>query len=304
LKNKPLSYIGKHFFFLIGIIIIVFLIKKAGVKHLITTVLTLSPVYLLLTIICWLGFLLLCAYRFKRCASLKLSNVKIFKIYLAGILLNYAAMVQGFGNIAKITLLKHNKVDVSQSTAGISLEMFYDIFFSVLYILVFAIFTQLNLFSLINVNGKVLIFIVFAAAVALLLFLIAVRKTKFVKKYFKFFRKGIEPKKVPEILTVTILIWCCAALMFVFLFKAQNYSLNFSVCMLANASAFAFGLITFIPGGLGVREAVVGIVLHYYNVPVETCISIALFNRFLGVAVVSMLLFFISLLERKPVRNV
>ncbi|GAX62986.1 integral membrane protein [Candidatus Scalindua japonica] len=68
--------------------------------------------------------------------------------------------------------------------------------------------------------------------------------------------------------------------------------------LFATTAAFILGLISFVPGGLGVRDAISAFVLHLSGLEAEMAISITLINRVIGICTVLVILTMINLAKK------
>jgi uncharacterized protein (TIRG00374 family) len=78
-----------------------------------------------------------------------------------------------------------------------------------------------------------------------------------------------------------LVYWVCDILCFYFVFHGFGYSINFGVLILGYSVATLAGLISFIPGGVGVTEGSLGLVFSGFGVPVAVALtSIIIFRLF------------------------
>lgn len=290
---------GRHFFLLIGCIILFFVIKKVGLSTIIHILITFSPFFLAIGLLVWISNLIIGAFRFKFILSSHVKFLDILEIYIYGSLFNYAAAIQGLGAGARIGLLKIKKVDFSKSTASIGTEIIYDIFLSIIFSILGIIFLRNLLINIIlqTVTLKFLIIPIIVLCLFLFIFWIF-RKHSFIENFLLNLLRSFSQKN--------LIINCCFSFgvqftgtLFTFLlYKAAGLHINFFLLFFAKRIGYLFGLVSCIPGGLGVRDAVTGYVCSLTGIPVDVTISISLITRFLSLVVNILLLGGMAFLKR------
>lgn len=291
---------GKFILMLAGIVILALLIKKVGVNELLGIVRQMNPFYIVIALIPWLLTLVFGAYRLKHIVDSDLSYFEIFRIYCYGYLLNYASPIQGFGAGAKIAMLKMKNIKFSKSSASISSELAYDILFTAMISFIFFVYHLDFIVSQLRGVLNVKLFLL-AAAIAVILLCAAFyfRKNAFVREFFSHLRGTFRLKRVMYIAPYTFFTWILPSIVIYLLFIAVNAKISLWIILGSISIGFILGLASFIPGGLGVRDAITAYIYSISGVPIGTTISVAIFNRIFTMATVLMVVFLIKVQERR-----
>ena len=288
----------KFILMFVGILILALLIKKAGLTKLWGTIIGMSPFYIMLAVLPWVLTMVLGAYRLKKIVNSKISFFDIFKIYSYGYLLNYASPVQGFGAGAKIAMLKMKNVKISKSSASVSSEIVYDIMLTLVVIILFFIY-HIN-FLLDQLSSIVNLKLFFAGILAVLVLLAAawfLRKKEFVKEFLEHLTGTFGFKNMAYLMPLTFLIWLLPAVTIYIIFIAAKAPIGLWIALGSLSMGFIFGLASFIPGGLGVRDAIMAYVYSLSGVSLETTISVTVFFRFFTIGIVLLVVILIKLYE-------
>ncbi|MFC1729997.1 YbhN family protein [candidate division KSB1 bacterium] len=290
---------GKFLLMLVGLLILVLLIKKVGLAQLMSIVNEMNPIYVLIAAVPWIFTMFAGAYRLKKLVSADINFFEIFKIYCYGFLLNYASPIQGFGAGAKIAMLKMKKVKVSKSSASVGSEIGYDILFSLAVVMIFFVY---HVDFLINQLKEVLnLNLIYIGLIILLMLIVAagiLRKHKFVVEFFEHLIGSFKLNKMKKLLPVTLLMWVLPATVIYLLFIAAGSPISYWIALGSICIGFIFGLASFIPGGLGVRDAITAYVYSLSGVPLDMTISIAIFNRFFTIGIVLLVVIFLKAYEK------
>jgi len=272
-----------------GLTILYLLIKKAGFENLLTTFVNLDAKYLMLGLFFWVLNLLVATYRFKAFCDIELPFKKLFDIYLYGVILNYASAIQGLGIGTKIGLLKLNKVKVPKSAASISLEIIFDILFAGS---VFIIFTLIYYDLIATKFGSANKFLILGLVAGILSLTGAMflRKIDFFRNFLGHLIEAFKMQRAISSFILTASIWLLGALLMHCLVLATGNHINFPIVLFATSSAFILGLISFVPGGLGVRDAISAFVLSLAGLEFNLSISVSLITRILSVITVLVIL--------------
>jgi uncharacterized membrane protein YbhN (UPF0104 family) len=262
---------------LVGFSIIYLLIRGAGFKNVIATFVNMDAKYLVLGL-CFLD------------------------IYLYGVILNYASAIQGLGIGAKMGLLKLNQVKVSKSAASISLEIIFDIIFAGS---VFIIFTLSYHDLIVTKFGSANRFFVLGLVAGILCIVGAIflRKIDFFRHFLGHITEAFKMQRALSSFILTALIWLLGALLMYCLVLATGNQINFLIILYATSSAFILGLISFVPGGLGVRDAISAFVLNLSGLELNVSISVSLINRILSIITVLVILMFGIVAKKFLIRN-
>lgn len=289
---------GKFILMLVGILILALLIKKVGVGELLEIIKGMNPFYIVLAIVPWILTLVIGAYRLKKLVKADIGFFEMFRIYCYGYLLNYASPIQGFGAGAKIAMLKMKKVKISKSSASVGSEIGYDVLFTLAIVVVFFVynlnFVAEQLKKVLNVN-----LIIAAAIIALVLLAAAwlLRKRQFVKEFFEHFFSSFRLKRMVKLMPATFFLWLLPACVIYLFFIAVNSPISYWIVLGSISAGFIFGLASFIPGGLGIRDAITAYLYSLSGIPIETTISIAIFNRFFTLGSVLIIVMVLKIYE-------
>jgi uncharacterized membrane protein YbhN (UPF0104 family) len=203
-------------------------------------------------------------------------------------------MIQGVGIGAKISLLSKKNVSSPQSIATVMLEILFDI-------IVTGIIASIYLSKVLIVNDgilKVLIGIVVIFALVLVFF----RENFWLKKFISSMRQSLGFRQIIANLSLTAAIWLSASMTLLMLLMSFGTELNLSNVwrtLAAQATGFVLGLITLIPGGIGIRDMTWAVVLEKGGISLPVASVAALMMRILSIASVVMILFLISLLHSR-----
>lgn len=290
---------GKFVLMLVGILILLLLIRKVGLDELLAVWNSMNKFYVLLAVVPWVLTIIFGAWRLKKIVNSDIGFFEIFKIYSYGYLLNYASPIQGFGAGAKIAMLRMKKVKVSRSSASIGSEIAYDILVTLLISAIFFIYhirflaEQLNglmNFKLMAIGAVIVIGLAVAAYI--------LRKKEFVRDFFSHLIGSFSLKNMASIFPLTLIIWVLPAIVVYLLFAAAGAKIGLWVILSSLSIGFLLGLATFVPGGLGVRDAITAYIYSISDVPLDMTISIAIFNRFFTIGVVVLICIAINIINR------
>jgi uncharacterized membrane protein YbhN (UPF0104 family)/ubiquinone/menaquinone biosynthesis C-methylase UbiE len=292
----------KFLLMLAGLLIIVVLLKTIGLSTFINNIKSMNPPLILLSLIPWFLALFFGAFRLKKILNENISMKDALQIYFSGFLLNYASFVQGFGAGAKVIMLKVKKVPIAKSTASVSSELLYDIFFSIIVAVIFSIYHLSFVIEQIKeITSSYLLFTLAIVAAVLILLIILLKNNSHVREYLKHIKTNFNLKNISLFLPITFLSWFMTSTTIFLFFKALNVNINIGIIMGGLTISFLLGLVSFIPGGLGVRDIIVSYIYSLAGVSLETAISVALFSRVYGIISVALFLFIINILKKSKV---
>lgn len=291
--------IARPFFMVLGAGILLFLIRKIGWSSFSSIVAHLSPGYILLALLAWLMNLLVAAQRFRALAAPHLKYFKVFEVVLVSYLLNYGSMVQGVGIGARVGLLKGEQVAVARSLAGTGAEVIFDLIFTVSVTLVFAIAVGFGKAHLGDIHPWP--FIVGALLGLGILFAIFYfgRRGGFWGRFAEGLKEAMALRRFFPNLVYTAAIWTFAAVSFYFILRAAGAHFDPLWTLAALAVGFVVGLISLVPGGLGVRDVSWVYVLSLGGVSIQMSGTAALFMRFMYIATVALLVFLVGLIRKR-----
>ena len=289
----------KYILSLIGCFILFLIIRKAGWNNIIGILSMLSPSFLCLAILAWILNLVIGALRFKKFLSTDLKFLEIFKIYLFGALLNYAAPIQGLGIGARVGMLKMKQVSVSRASAGIGSEIIYDIglstLISIIGLLIYGKVIIKDFPKMTNLNFFILPVILAILMLAIIWFL---RKSIFMKNFTKNILRSISLKNLVKNTLITLGLYSVGVLMVFSLYKSIGITINPLLLLFASRISYLFGLLSLIPGGLGVRDAITGYICSLAGIPIHTTLSIAVIGRFMCLMVIIAILLIIGVFKK------
>lgn len=295
---------GKFVLMLAGIVILLLLIQKVGLDELLAVWNSMNKFYVLLAVIPWVLTIVFGAYRLKKIVNSDIGFFEIFKIYSYGYLLNYASPIQGFGAGAKIAMLRMKNVKISKSSASISSEIGYDIILTLVIAAAFLAyhlnFVKEQIGTLIDVRLIAVGFIIILAA-TIVLFLF--RKKVFIKEFFSHILICFKPKNMLYIMPLTMLQWLLPSLVIWLFFIASGSPISLWIVIGSLAIGFILGMASFIPGGLGVRDAITAYIYTISSVSIEKAIAIAIFNRFFTIGSVLLIVIFIKISDSFKTKN-
>ena len=287
---------------LAGLTILYLLIREAGLKNILATFVNMDAKYLVLGLCFWVLNLLVATYRFKAFCEIKLPFKKILDIYLYGVILNYASAIQGLGIGAKIGLLKLNQVKVPKSAASISLEIIFDIIFAGSVFIVFTLIYYDLIAAKFGSTNKFLV-MGLVAGILCIVGVMFLRKIDFFRHFLGHITEAFKMQRALSSFILTALIWLLGALLMYCVVLATGNQINFLIILYATSSAFILGLISFVPGGLGVRDAISAFVLNLAGLELNVSISISLITRILSLITVLVILMIGTVAKKFLIRN-
>ena len=280
--------------------VLFYLISQVGLKQVFLHLSKMHLGWLSATFTCMVLVLCFATLRYRCLIATKLPFTALLEVILASFVLNYAAMVQGLGLGAKVAMLKTRQVPVSYSSAGIWLEICLDILVcsAIVVVLLLTMFES-------STNSFVLVAIplIFIAAVSLVFFILHRNPGRFaiVDQFIAAFREVSSVSRLSSALMYTIGIWMSGAGGFYCLLNAlqSGVAADLGLSVLAITSGFLTGLVSMVPGGIGVRELTWSYVVSQGGYPLELAGLAAILNRLFSILTVSVMLFALSLTKTK-----
>ena len=278
---------AKFILSLIGGYILFLVMKKAGWNNLTNVFYALTPLFFCLSILCWILNLVLGALRFRSVLSVNLSFLEILEIYLFGALLNYAAPIQGLGIGTRIGMLKFKQISILKSSAGIGSEVIYDIGFSILISIVgLTILGKTIIKDFIKATNWNSLLIPVILVLLLVISIYLFKKEVFIKNFIRNILKSFSLHNLYKNSIITLAMYAASVMMAYFLYKSANLKVNPFLLLFATRSAYLIGLLSLIPGGLGVRDSVFGYVCSLSGIPLNIALSISVILRFMAILTV------------------
>ncbi|NIO20377.1 MAG: flippase-like domain-containing protein [Candidatus Aenigmarchaeota archaeon] len=300
--------------FIIGIFVLTILVMNVGLSD-IAEAASLANIYLLLA-----SFLILILttmiknlrwnFLLKRVSKCGLKKSSL--IYFVGQLTN-EVMPIGSGELVRTYWVKRaDKSSFTKPLSSIIVERVFDLII-LLIIVIFGINIILNLegFSHFLVLSTLIILAVIVLAIRpkiikpLLRILPKKISSKILDKMEDFEKAKISYKKSVLFLTliVTIIAWLvetCGQMVLIYSF---GYSIPFFKVLAIVTISWLLGTFSFLPGGLGAREAVFAYLLTLSNVPLNVAITISLVYRAFVYLVFIILTVFFLLINKMRIRD-
>jgi uncharacterized protein (TIRG00374 family) len=271
-----------------GCLLLGYLVWRVGPGKLVHTVLLVPPFFVIGAVVFWGINLALGTLRFRRFSRIEVSYSEAAEIYLTAFLLNYASMIQGAGVGAKISLLGEKNVAVSRSVATVILEVIFDV-------LLTGVITWIYLSKDVLKLGMSYQFSVTIACFALLIAgsAIILRRYSWWNEFVTVLSRSIGSYRGIFNLLITMGIWSAAGVSLSILLS--GFGVEFGVSNIwraiqALATGFIFGLITLIPGGLGVRDVTWALVLESGGVTATVAGTAVLMMRVISITTVIVIL--------------
>lgn len=289
---------AKFVLMFVGLLILVLLIRKVGLNESIRIIKGMNPAYLIVALIPWVLTLVFGAYRLKRLVKADIGFYEMFRIYCYGYLLNYASPIQGFGAGAKIAMLRMKKVKISKSSASVGSEIAYDLIFTAVIVLIFFAYHFQFVYEQLKkvLNAELAVFGA-AVIIAVLTAVFLLRKRVFFREFFEHMFDSFRIKDMLHLMPVTALLWILPSIVIYMFFIAAGSPISFWIVLGSISIGFIFGLATFVPGGLGVRDAITAYIYSVSGASINTTISIAIFNRVYTMATVLLIVVLIKVFD-------
>ncbi len=276
------------------------MISKVGMGQIVQYLSNLHPGWLALTFVFMAVNISFATLRFRCLITSELPFVYFLEVFLASFLLNYAAMVQGLGLGAKIGMLKTRHVPISQSSAGIWLEISLDILICSSMVVVF-LFLEIG-----PTPQSLLIFAIPLAIVAVVS--IAFRLVRrfpgrfaVADQFLSAFRDVSSLPRLSSALFYSAGIWVSTGVgLYCMLNSVQSAApTDLGLSILAMTSGFLTGLVSLIPGGIGVRELTWSYVVSQGGYPLALAGLAAILYRLFAIFLVALTLAIMSFTRRR-----
>ena len=279
--------------------LLIYVIAQVGFGQIVQYLSTIHRGWLLLTFVFMAVNIFFATLRFRCLIMTNLSFVYFLKVFLASFLLNYAAMVQGLGLAAKLGMLKTQQVPISHSSASILLEICFDI---LVCSCIIAVLLFIKIGAGLESSTVFAIPLIFVAAVGLSLVVVHRFPGRF-ELADQFLTALREIGSVPRLsltLFYTIGIWVSTGAGLYCILNAfqAGPSTDLGLSILAMTSGFLTGLVSLVPGGIGVRELTWSYIVSWGGYPLELAGLAAVFYRISAIFLVSVILAVMSF--KKP----
>ena len=298
-RSKTLFRLFRILLAFAAVALLVFLVAQVGFARILEHLSTLHLGWLSLAIGCMAVNISLAALRYQRLINTNLSFLYFLEVILASFLLNYAAMVQGLGLGAKVGMLKTRQVPITRSSASIWLEICLDVLVCSILVAVFlAIKFEPGSEKLLIV--AVPLGIVVAASVAVALLGRVPGRVAVVDQFVGALAEVSSPRRLPVALIYTAGIWFSTSAGLYCMLNALQPGgpTDLGLSILAMTSGFLTGLVSLIPGGIGVRELTWSYVVSQGGYALELAGLAAILYRLFAIFLVALTLAVMSLARR------
>lgn len=271
-----------------GCLLLGYLVWRVGPGKLVHTISLIPPFFVIGAVVFWGINLALGTLRFRRFSRIDVSYSEAAEIYLTAFLLNYASMIQGAGVGAKISLLGEKNVTVPRSIATVVLEVLFDVLLTGAITGIYLSKDVLNLGMSYQFGVTMIFFALVIAGSPIVL-----GRYLWWSEFVMVLSRSIGSYQGIFNLLITMGIWCTAGVSLSILlsgFGVEFGVLNIWRVIQALATGFIFGLITLIPGGLGVRDVTWALVLESGGVTATVAGTAVLMMRVISIATVIVIL--------------
>ena len=275
----------------LSISLLVYLIVQVGVDQILRRLLDAHIGWLLLAFSCMVANLCSAALRYQCLLATRLSFLRVLEVIMVSFLLNYASMVQGLGLGAKIGMLKGSQIPVSQSVAGIWLEVCLDVLICSSIVMLFLLTAVEHDSNDRNIFVIPVLFLLVASIAVVTLYQLSGR-SELVRNFLIALRKGASFAGLSRAILFTVVVWVTAAAGLYCMLNAlhTDAGAELGLSLLAMTSGFLTGLISMVPGGIGVRELTWSYVVSRGTYPFELAGLAAVLYRILTIFLVSLIL--------------
>lgn len=286
----------------VSLILLIILLLYSNIFKIFNLLLRANPFFIFIGFLLWFVGAITRSLRWKfllKTCKINLSLKDSMHVYIPSLFLSNVSPGK-VGDVLRSVLLKGMKrKSISKSLPSVFVERILDLCILISISLIGTFLLSKTLF--IPLILSILIYsIVFIMGVFIL---ISPKRTRFVlsKLTFVFLVKRIKSKlykfsnnlsksfiKYKDFKTLTIglvytfLVWLIEGVILLVAFKTIGISLSIWLTMFVISVSILFGVISFLPGGLGVNEAISIILLTHYNLTPSQVMAAMLFDRFYG----------------------
>ncbi len=284
----------------VAVSLLLYLIAQVGFRQIVQHLSNLHPGWLLLTFLLMAANICFATLRFRCLITSELPFIDFLEVFLASFLLNYAAMVQGLGLGAKIGMLKTRRVPVSQSSAGIWLEISLDILVCSSMVVLF-LFFEIGTTSQSLAIFAIPLTIVAAVSIAFRVVRRFPGRFALADQFLTAFRDVSSLPRLSSALFYSTAIWISTGVGLYCMLNAVQPAAptDLGLSILAMTSGFLTGLVSLIPGGIGVRELTWSYVVSQAGYPLALAGLAAILYRLLAIFLVSVTLAIMSLTKTR-----
>lgn len=298
-RSRQLFRLFRILLLIAAVSLLVYLVAQVGFARIVQYLATMHTGWLFLAIACMGANICLAALRYQRLIHTDLPYRYFLEVILASFLLNYAAMVQGLGLGAKIGMMKTRHVPVTRSSASIWLEICLDVIVcSIFVVTLLAIISETSSSKMLVV--AVPLGFILAATVAIALLGRAPGRLAAVDRFVEALAEVSSPSRLAGALVYSAGIWITAAAGYYCILNAllPGGPTDLGLSILAMTSGFLTGLVSLIPGGIGVRELTWSYVVSQGGYALELAGLGAILYRVFAIFLVAVSLAAMSLLTR------
>ena len=291
MSSKALFKKIRYILLFAGVFLIFLVIRRIGLNEFLRMISSLRLSFIILACIIWAVTLFLAAFRFRLFLNSHLDFYEIFEIFLFGYLYNYAGGVQGVGIAARLGMLKLKKVDIARSSASIGSEIVCDALVSAAILFGGLFFYGADLVEKIKqvITIKFLI-LPTIAIIGIVLMLVFFNKKNLIKSFNENISRSLLSKRILNGIGITFSFFLLTSAVYFIIFHASGMNPGFFNIFFAFGSGYACGLLSLVPGGLGVRDIVFGYILSLSNISFETGVSISIIVRVVSIGTVLLML--------------
>lgn len=273
------------------ILALVYLINRVGPKKMLNTFSSLSPEWMAASMLLWGMNIMFATWRYRSLAAPELKYAEVLEVMMTGYLLNYVAMVQGAGVGAKIGLMKSHNVPASNSLAGAASEVILDLLFTGMIVVIFAGHVGWGHSEMEQINPMIWIVIGSAIVLCIAVMIPFAMFSDFGARMLEALRIAFSKKRLPVNIFSTIAVWMTTAAGFYCMLRAAQGVVPPLIALAAMSVGFVAGLISLVPGGLGVRDLSWAYVCtSMTGIPMAITTPAAFSYRILGIIFVAIVL--------------
>lgn len=274
----------------VAIFLIIFLADRVGFRNLLGILSGMSPHWVIAALFFGLLNFMIATVRYRSLIAHDLKYAKVFEVVLASYLLNYASMIQGIGIGAKVGLLKGHRVPASRSLAGAGGEVIFDLLFTGLVTGGFAIYVGWGRSGLGSFRLEVAGIIMGMLMIIGFGVIYYAKKTDFFASTLEGMKKAFSPTHLWINLFSTVGIWFAAAASYYCMMRSLDVLVPPLLPLAAMCVGFVSGLISLVPGGLGVRDLTWAYVCSMSGVSFTLTGTAAIVNRVLIILLAAVVL--------------
>ncbi len=273
---------------IIGIIILLLLIYRAGINNLVDSISNLNIIYIIPLIIIYPTTILMGAINIKVLLNHYKNEIKIKKI-IQYYLTSYTLGLFTPSNIGEFYIIKLLKKDGLETEKALTISLIDKL----ITIVTLALVSILGVLFIFNINKKV---ILIAILIIILVIFIISNKMRFILKFIlKKYKDNIDKlydtltdyikngkKKIILNFVLSIIKWYITALGIKLLILGFGYNIPTLLVFVITCTARFISLIPITIDGIGIKESIAVILYSQFNVPNAPIISVYLIYLFIN----------------------